>query len=189
MEAGEGVGAVSTLGRPGCSVPAENQPQGQAGPAGGGPGTGLEPRALSSMPGKARLSGVLLSGIRDAIGVGALFVGSMQVCLGRAAPAAAAAPSWAGSPWSCAQAPPSQASGKRQCRVSLPRRETFRGPVGRGHRRLHPMTRVAYLLTVGSGLAARLRPRTLGSRGARVPSLGSGVGEPPALGLPLHFHP
>ncbi|KAI4547790.1 hypothetical protein MG293_000120 [Ovis ammon polii] len=35
------------------------------------------------MPGKARLSEVLLSGIRDAIGVGALFVGSMQVCLGK----------------------------------------------------------------------------------------------------------
>lgn len=48
-----------------------------------GPGTGLEPRALSSMPGKARLSEMLPSGVRVAVGVGALFVDSAQVCVGK----------------------------------------------------------------------------------------------------------
>lgn len=132
-----------------------------------GPGRGLEPLALSSMPGKARLSEVLLSGIRVAIGVGALFVGSVQDCLGKSS-ASSSSSTVMGGVAMVVRSGTSQ-SGQREASVpgeSAPQRPfgVLSGEVWEAA----PYDSRPLLLTVGSGLAARLRPRTLGSRGARA---------------------
>ena len=96
-----------------------------------GPGTGLEPRALSSMPGKARLSEMLPSGVRVAVGVGALFVDSAQVCVGKSSASSSSSSTVMGGVAMAVSSGTSQ-SGQRDASVPGESAETFRGPVGRG---------------------------------------------------------
>lgn len=128
-----------------------------------GPGRGLGPRALSSMPGKARLSEVLPSRVRIGVEVGALFVGSMHVCMGKSS-ANSSSSTIVGGVAMAVRSGTSQ-SGQRDASVpaeSAPQRPfgVLSGDVWENSRPL--------LLTVRPGLPTRLRPRTLRSRGARA---------------------
>lgn len=95
-----------------------------------GPGTGLEPRALSSMPGKARLSEMLPSGVRVAVGVGALCVDSAQVCVGKSSASSSSSTVMGGVAMAVSSG--TSQSGQRDASVPGESAETFRGPVGRG---------------------------------------------------------
>lgn len=96
-----------------------------------GPGTGLELRALSSMPGKARLSEMLPSGVRVAVGVGAVFVDSVQVCVGKSSASSSSSSTVMGGVAMAVSSGTSQ-SGLRDASVPGESAETFRGPFGRG---------------------------------------------------------
>lgn len=126
-----------------------------------GPGTGLGPRALSSMPGKARLSEVLPSRVRIGVEVGALFVGCVQVCVGRSS-ASSSSGTIVGGVAMAVRSGSSQ-SGQRepQCPLGLLRRD-LSGPVGRGLGELPSAT-----VNGPPGPPARLRLRTR-SGGARA---------------------
>ena len=143
-----------------------------------GPGTGLGPRALSSMPGKARLSEVLPSRVRIGVEVGALFVGCVQVCVGKSSANSSSSTIVGG----VAMAVRSGSSQSGQQDASVPAESAPQRPFGVLSGEVWENSS-PLLLTVARG-CPRACAFALSGAVVRAPSLGSGVSEPPSLGLP-----